>query len=273
MAYQNFKQTIWASYIESELSKLTIFEKDCDFQFQGDVARGKTVKVLGVGRPTVGDYTGADIGAPKAVADSSVDIVIDQAKYFNFLVDDVDLAQSKDGLMQVLMREANTALAEQRDLYIAKSCATGAGKSVTANMTNSTEAKAAIDTAIEHLWTNGVTEASGAVMYLSPKIYRLMLEHIISVKTDNAAVLEGGLVGSYMGFKVKLSNNLYNDGSHTYIILKGSKGFAFAGGINEVEAYRPQGLFSDAVKGLNTYGGKVVRPREVYTIKYPETRP
>lgn len=268
MAYQSFKQTIWSSYIESELAKLTVFENDCDFHFQGDVAKGKTVKVLGVGRPTVGDYSGEDIGAPKAVSDTAIDLVIDQAKYFNFLVDDVDQAQSKEGLMQVLMREANRALAEQRDLYIAKSCAEGAGKTVTATINTPESAKSAIDAAIEYLWENGVSEQGGGTMYLSPKVYKLMLDNIVALKTDNGAMLDGGLVGNYMGFKVRMSNNLYNDGTYTHIILKGSKGYAFAGGINEVEAYRPHGLFSDAVKGLNTYGGKVVRAKEVYAIKY-----
>ena len=42
---------------------------------------------------------------------------------------------------------------------------------------------------------------------------------------------------------------------------------AHAGQINETEAYRPEGLFKDAVKGLDTYGAKVVRPKELYVVK------
>ena len=40
-----------------------------------------------------------------------------------------------------------------------------------------------------------------------------------------------------------------------------------ASAIDKVEAYRPQNLFSDAVKGLNLYGAKVIRPKELYVLK------
>ena len=72
-----------------------------------------------------------------------------------------------------------------------------------------------------------------------------------------------------MGFKVRLTNNLHVDSTgKTYIILKTSRALAFASGIDSVEAYRPHGYFSDAVKGLNTFGGKVIRPNEICAIKY-----
>ena len=34
-----------------------------------------------------------------------------------------------------------------------------------------------------------------------------------------------------------------------------------------VEPYRPEKQFGDAVKVLDTYGAKVVRPKEIYVIK------
>ena len=33
--------------------------------------KGERVKILGVGAPTIGSYTGASIGAPETVADQS----------------------------------------------------------------------------------------------------------------------------------------------------------------------------------------------------------
>ena len=268
MAYTNFQETIWSKYIEHELPKLTVFENDCDYRFKGEVGRGKTVKILGVERPTIGNYTGATITAPTAVNDKAVELKIDQAKYFNFMVDDVDEAQAKDGLMQALMEESNRAMAEERDKYIAQKCTQDGVKTVEATITTPQTAKAAIDAGIEHLWANGVSEKDDCTMYLSPKVYMLMMDYIVSTKNKNDALMENGLVGKYMGFNVKMTNNLYTDElQNKHIILKTSKGFAFASGINEVEAYRPQGLFSDAVKGLNTFGGKVCRPNEIYVIK------
>ena len=96
MAYGNFKPIIWSKYIEHELKKQTVFKEDCDYRFEGEAGKGKTVKILGVGKPTIGDYKGADIGAPETVPDGSVTLMIDKAKYFNFQVDDVDICKKHD---------------------------------------------------------------------------------------------------------------------------------------------------------------------------------
>ena len=117
MAYANFKPVIWSKYIEHELKKFTVFKEDCDYRFEGEVGKGKTVKILGVGKPTIGDYKGTKINDPEAVPDSSVTLEINQAKYFNFMVDDVDAAQAQEGLMPALMEEATRALAYEGLLY------------------------------------------------------------------------------------------------------------------------------------------------------------
>ena len=64
-----------------------------------------------------------------------------------------------------------------------------------------------------------------------------------------------------------MTNNIYNDGTYDNIIVKTSKGYAFANSINEVEAYRPEKQFSDAVKGLDCFGGKAVRPEQIETAQ------
>lgn len=268
MPYTNFKPLIWSKHIQHALEKFTVFEKDCDYQFTGEVGRGKTVKILGVGRPTIGDYTGADIGAPEIVPDSSVMLPIDNAKYFNFAVDDVDEAQAQEGLMPALMTESTRAMAEVRDSYIASIAALGAGaSSASLAITSAATAKAAIDAALVSLWNAGLSQKDDITIYLNPLVYLWFQTYIMETKTQNDAAIASGILGTYSGAKIKMSNNFYNDGTDNHLIVKSSKAVAFCGGINEVEAYRPEGLFSDAVKGLNTYGGKVVRPKELYVIK------
>ncbi len=269
MSYEHFKETIWSAHIQHELPKFTVFEKDCNYQFKGEVGKGKTVKILGVSRPTIGDYDGTTINDPEAVGDSSQFLKINQAKYFNFMVDDVDEAQSKEGLMPALMEESTRAMAEERDKFIAKIAATEAASDMITDATiNSAKtAKTAIDAAIQKLWENGVSQKDDVTIYLNPAVYLLFQEYITETKTDNDKAIASGILGNYSGAKVKMSNNFYNDGTNTYLFVKTSKALAFCGGINSVEAYRPEGLFSDAVKGLNTFGGKVIRPKELCVIK------
>ena len=89
------------------------------------------------------------------------------------------------------------------------------------------------------------------------------------------------VVGSIIGFNIYknneeknkinsdilISNQLYNDGTDDHIIVKTSKAIACCNGIDKLEPYSPEKSFMDAIKGLNTYGAKVVRPKELYVIK------
>ena len=78
----------------------------------------------------------------------------------------------------------------------------------------------------------------------------------------NKALIEGGEVGVAAGFKIWLSNNVPNTGGAKYKIIAGTNEAAsFAEQILKTEAYRPEKRFSDAVKGLHVYGGKVVQPK------------
>ena len=269
--YKSFKPTIWSKFIEQTLGKYTVFENDCNYRFKGEVGKGKTVKILGVTRPSIGDYTGEKIADPEVFDGVEQELKIDQAKYFNFMIDDVDEAQCVEGVMEAFIDEASKAMAECRDSYIAEIIAKGADEDMVSEYTladmDKTEVKAAIDKGIQKLWENGVSQKDDITIYLNPAMYLLFQEYITETKTDNDEAIASGILGNYAGAKVKMSNNFYNEEGTEYLFIKTKKAVAFASGIDETEAYRPEGLFSDAVKGLNTYGGKVIRPREMYVIK------
>ena len=78
----------------------------------------------------------------------------------------------------------------------------------------------------------------------------------------NKALIEGGEVGVAAGFRIFLSNNVPNTEGTKYKILGGTNAAgSYAEQILKTEAYRPEKRFSDAVKGLHVYGGKVVQPK------------
>jgi hypothetical protein len=80
-----------------------------------------------------------------------------------------------------------------------------------------------------------------------------------TAKTDQ--VLANGMVGEAAGFTIMKSNNVPNTTNTLYKIIAGHKmAFSYAEQIVKVEAYRPEKRFSDAIKGLHVYGGKLVRP-------------
>lgn len=61
MAYENFIPTVWAEAINRELEKALVYAEGCNRQYDGEVkAMGDTVRILGVGRPTITTTTDGD---------------------------------------------------------------------------------------------------------------------------------------------------------------------------------------------------------------------
>ncbi len=268
MSYANFKKTIWSKYIQTELERKCKLVEDCTTQFEGEAKQGSRVKILGVASPSVADYNQTEgLGTPETPQDSSVFLDIDRAKAFNFMVDDIDKAQGADGVMEVLMKEAIRKMARVRDSFVASLAAESALISESAQIKTGAQAKAAVDAALLALRENDVDTEDDVVITISPFFYQLFRDVLTELKTNNDELIRKGIVGMYDNCKVKMSNNLYNDGTDDYMMVRSTRAIAFAGGIDEVEAYRPEKYFADAVKGLNVFGAKIIRPKELYVIK------
>ena len=120
MALTNFIPTVWSESLYSELDKKYVAVRNCNRDFEGDIrAKGNTVKICGVGDVSVFDYTrDTDMSSPETLSDSVRTLTIDQAKAFNFQIDDVDAAQQTPKVMQEAMRKAASALANAADNYV-----------------------------------------------------------------------------------------------------------------------------------------------------------
>lgn len=267
MSYTNFKPTVWSKYIQLELEKKTILAEWCNTKFEGDAKKNEIVKILGVGTPTIGTYTGASIGSPETVADEASYLKIDQAKFFNFAIDDVDKAQTQTGLMEALLKNTTRAMAKERDSYVALQASLAPNITASTQIDTAAKAKTAIDTGILLLRENDVDMDSEVVIELPYFMYLLFRDKLVELKTNNDELIKKGIVGMYDNCMVRISNNLYDDATDKYAMIRTKDAMAFAGGIDETEAYRPETLFSDAMKGLNTFGAKIVRPKEIYTMK------
>jgi hypothetical protein len=73
----------------------------------------------------------------------------------------------------------------------------------------------------------------------------------------------------YDSFDVVMSNNMAKDSTYVYCDIRGKKAIAFAGQINEVEALRAEKRFKDIVRGLDTFGAKVIDNARIQVIKVP----
>ncbi len=268
MAYSNFKPTVWSKFIQTELEKKCRLVEDCWTQFEGEAKQGARVKILGVTAPEIFDYVaGEGIPAPTTIEGTSVQLDIDQAKAFNFMIDDIDRAQSVDGLMETLIKEVTAKMAKTRDSFIANLARSAENISASTSVTTPEMAKKMVDDALLILREHDVDIEDEVTITVSPFFYQLFRDALTEIKTNNDELIKKGVVGMYDNCKVKLSNNLYNDGTDDYMLVRTKRAIAFVGSIDETEAYRPENHFADAVKGLNVYGGKIVRQNELYVIK------
>ena len=268
MSYSNFKPIIWSRFIQTELEKKCKLVDDCNRQFEGEARLGGRVKILGAVAPEIFDYDASTgMNTPQTLDGVSVFLDVDQAKAFNFMVDDLDRLQSNPELMPIVLEEAGRKMAVARDSYVASLAKDSANATASTQVTTPAEAKALVDEALLMLRENDVDVSDNVSITLSPFFYQLFRDSLTEIKTNNDELIARGVVGMYDCAKVVLSNNLYNDGTDDYMMVRTNKAIAFASAIDETEAYRPEKYFSDAVKGLNVFGGKVVRPKELVVIK------
>src|SRR3954470_13951870 len=93
----DFIPTVWASRLLTALEKALIYGQTnvSNRDYEGDIrAMGNTVKIASISDVAVGDYQkDTDINEPEVLTDSEQNLLIDQAKYFNFCVDSIDRAQ------------------------------------------------------------------------------------------------------------------------------------------------------------------------------------
>jgi hypothetical protein len=269
MSYNNFKPTFWSKHIQVELERLCTLADWCNTKFEGEAKKGEQVKILGLAVPTIGDYTGADIGAPEKPADESQYLKITEAKFFNVGIDDVDKAQSINGIMETNLTNAAREFATIRDKFVGALAKGADGIADAGSVTTAKAAKQAIDAAILKLRENDVPTNMEVVIELPWFMYNIFKDNLAELKTNNDNLLEKGIISMYDGCYVRPSNNLLEEDGTYYCMVRTHDAIAFASGIDKVEAYRPQGTFEDAVKGLNTFGAKIVRPKElsVFTVK------
>lgn len=268
MAVTNFIQTIWSKKIQDDLELKCKLVDNCLRDYEGDCKHAQSVKILGVGEPTIGAYDGSKDITIEEMSDRSQILTIDQANYFAFYVDDVNQAQSVPGLPEKYQEKAVHGLAVKRDSYVAGLIKAGANVSTATNLTQEA-VKDAIDKAIVALRERNFDEEG--VIEISPAVYNVFKNCLITLSTNNPELIRKGVVGKYDDFDVVMSNNMAKDSTHVYCDIRGKKAIAFAGQINEVEALRAEKRFKDIIRGLDTFGAKTIDEARIQVVKVPLT--
>lgn len=274
MAVANFIPTVWAGRLLSALQKALVYGQTgvVNTDYEGEITDfGDSVKINTIGDPTIKDYTrNSDIDTPEELNSAQELLLIDVAKYFNFAVDDVDQAQMRPQVMDEAMTRSGYKLRDVADQYIANRMypAVSAASTIT-DPTISTAADIyvqLVNLAVKLDEAN--VPAENRWVIVPPWFHGGLLKDDRFVRgfQSGETILKNALVGQAAGFTVMRSNNVPLVSTKYKIIGGTGMAFSWAQQILKMEAFRPERRFSDAIKGLHVYGGKVVRPEGLAMI-------
>lgn len=267
MSVKNFIPQLWAAGILKERDKVMIGAKHCNTDYEGQIReKGDKVKIVTVGTVSTYAYTkNTDINDPDIPADASQWLDIDQAKYAHVYLDDVDKVQSSENVMTEYRRQMGIAMADDVDTFIFGKY-TDAGYTITNASVTTANILSIIATAAEYFKTVNVPDGMTKYLEVSPYISTKMILAKIVRDTDNSKILENGYLGKLLGFDIYESNNIVKNGSAYECIARTKAAVSYASQLTETKAYEPQKRFGEAVKSLQVWGGKVVRPKELLRI-------
>nr|DAF48678.1 MAG TPA: Major capsid protein [Siphoviridae sp. ctrCv3] len=283
MAVTTFIPELWSARLLYALEKAHVATNLVNRNYEGEISNhGDTVHINTIGAITVKSYTkNTDIDAPETLTTTDQTLVIDQAKYFNFQVDDVDKVQAAGELVDTAMGRAAYALADVSDAYLLGVIAAGAAAGNTIG-----SAAAPVALTASNVYENIVklktkldkanVPNTGRTIVVPPDVHSLLLlddRFAKSTATAGQEALINGLVGRIAGFDVYMSNNVKtgtgtDTGKTPYfeITAQITDATTYAEQIIKTEAYRMESRFADAVKGLHVYGAKVTDGTKIAKI-------
>lgn len=273
MAVDTFIPEVWHASLMTALRDSYVFSGLVNRDYEGDIAEsGDTVHIGALSDVTIKNYvkntTKID---PDTLNTTDQTMVIDQSKFFAFEVDDIDARQVKNSgdLLNKAALSAADGLGQNLDTFVSGLMVAGAGNVLAPAAVTTSDAAYKVLVTLRVKCDRVKMPTEGRFLVVSPEFYGLILQDnrfIDASRYGSTSALIKGEVGRILDFRVIVSNRVPVGTPATapavssYVIAGHSIATTLAEQIRKVEAYRPQDSFSDAIKGLHLFGGKVVRP-------------
>ena len=290
-----FIPEIWSGKLQAKFYSSTVLAEITNNDWEGEIRdMGDKVQIRTIPNITINNYTKGLTLATEVPTTSLVELNIDQGKYFQVVVDDVDKIQSDLSLMDIFTNDASQQLKINIDTAVllgikgqasSDNRGTTAGKFSNIDLGSSSGTKTAIlvekGDVIDHIVEMGqvLDEQSapeeGRWLVINPAIAsRIKTSDLkdASITGDTQTPLRNGRLGMIDRFTVYVSNLLPTDSSSVAgegsdasvtgtAIYAGTKdAITFASQISNVETLRSTATFGNIVRGLNVFGYKVVKP-------------
>lgn len=275
MAITNFIPEVWSASLLTNLRDRLVFGQAgvINRNYEGDIARaGDTVHITSFGDPATRAYTRNQNITWDLLSDATRALIIDQARYFAFTVDDLDRRQALPGFVDETTTGASYNLASDADAFIADLMADDAGNKLGAQSLSDAEDAYEVVVELRTALTRSNAPSDGRWVVVPPEFYALLLQDDRFVRVDASGTSEGlrrGQVGRIVGFDVIESNVTPENGGNHVIVAGHGMATTYAEQIVQTEALRLENQFGDGVRGLHVYGAEVIRPTLLATAEVP----
>lgn len=279
MAITSFIPQIWNANLLLKFRQQAIAVALANRQYEGDLVHGNKVEINTAVDIAIKDYATGTSGprttAADAVSTTSIELVVDQEKSFDFYVDDIDRVQAA-GNMGAFTTSAGLGMAEDSDKYLlAQWVAADATPTLSAALTTGDQAFDAIRDLRKRLNKAHVPMGSRYIL-CNAEFEALLLDASSKLTSVNISgtsdALREAALGRLLGFTIVTTENM-PDVTNAAALAVYTPAVAYVSQVQETEAMRAQDKFADRLRGLHVYGAKVVRPEGVAYITNATTSP
>jgi len=295
-----FLPKIYSKKVLNFFRKSSVVEAITNTDYAGEIsAFGDSVRIIKEPVISVEDYTRATDTTVTRLTDQELTLVVDSAKAFKFIVDDIETNMSHINFKEVATSSAAYALRDSYDAAVIATMFSGVSSSSPDHVLgtdNATDLAAGtfdgtgnldigfgssehdpidVMARMARLLDEQDVPEEGRWFVAGPDFYEVLGQassKLLSVDFNaGQGSIRNGLVssGKLRGFEMYKSNNIASTTNAAGKVLGGHiSSTATAQTIISTETLRDPSSFGDIVRGLHVYGAKVLRPEALVSAFY-----
>lgn len=275
---------LWSKKLLERFYDATVLNAISNTDYEGEIKNyGDTVIVNKIPDITISNYRmGDNLSVERPLADTD-SMLIDQGKYWSFIMDDVADAQAMIDMVPRWSENASERLKIVVDTdvlayLVGKAAATNRGATAGKISANINLGIAATPVSITKTNVIDYIVDLGQVMdeanvpetgrklvvpaWFAAQIKKSDLKDA-SLTGDSVSIARNGRLGTIDRFELYVSNLLPKTGANHYVFALHPKALSFATQLTKTESLRAESTFGNIMRGLLVYGRKVFYPELV----------
>lgn len=277
--------TLWAKKFLERFYDATVLNQISQTDYEGEIkGMGDKVTISQIPDITITDYAMGDTLNVQRPVQTTLDLLIDQGQYWQFILDDVADAQAFTSMLSPWAENASERMKIRVDTnvlayLVGKATAvTNRGATagrISANVNLGIAASPVVLTktnVIDYIVDHGqvMDEANapetGRKLVIPAWMAALIKKSDLkdaSITGDSVSIARNGRLGMIDRFELYTSNLLPVTGANTYVFSINPKAITFASQLAKTETLRAETTFGTLMRGLMVYGRQVVQPGQL----------